>query len=526
MRHLSRMMGIFVMVFSGAVLLAVAGTDWDAPGNPPVKHTLFVDQVIFTDIPDDGANGKSELFIQVIVSGLGLVEIIKQETLDLEDTGGIWHLGLEKVIGYECSPPRSLHVAYNIIEFDNGGSDVVVAMLFNAIRSMGVWYLLNPIAGAVSLGTGAMGSAMLPIINGHDSYGYGTIIIDPSEDEDGESIWPEYYETTSKTIKLKTLSGKDSGAILRLHLNITEEEEREECEFKQTAKVEDRKLLEELYEVVTKWFEKLLAKPKGKKDSYYGGYYGAMEKVANEQKAARLDRYQIVRLKKTYASMLLGRGSAEVFSLFKYAQLKGVSPSVLSGAWRELEGADFQAQRAIATENRSSRADYIKRALKRQLRAFKILGKALLQGTERSFGLMSPLDVAGAPLSYGNDQAVHADMGTFPAVFTVPSASSQTPFEPPLYLFVWFDYLAIKEHNDVTLLAAVSKGASDMQLQVSGLPEEALIRVEPMEGVPDYFWIEIGARVLPPGIYPLTVTARVGRESVSRETVIVIEGSG
>ncbi len=519
---------VVLMVFLGGFSSMSAYSDWDAPSNPPLKHTIFVDQVVFTDVPDDGANGKSELFIHITVAGLGLVEVSKSETLDLEETGGIWHLGLKKVVGYECSPPRALFLTYTVIELDNGGGEIVKSMLFAGARAAALWYLLNPTVGASHLATGLMGSAMLPILNGHDDYGYGTVVIDPSEDEDGESIWPEYFETTPKTVQMKTLFDKDSGAILRVHLTITEEEDREECEVPQAKQVDGQKLLKELYETVTKWFEKLLAKPEDDGGPYSGSYGNTVANkqinaLANEQKAANFDRYQVDRLKKTYTSIVLGKGTAAVFSFFKYAQLKGVPATTLSQAWAELEKAEVQAQRAVSTQNRDTRANYIKRALKAQWRALSTLARVILQNTPESAGLAP---TRGPEIAARANAADARRKGILPASFaTLGSPESRTVFEPPLHLFLWFDYLAIKPGNDVTLLAALSRDVKDLRLRVTGLPEEAAAKVEPMEGVPAHFWITIETSALPPGIYPFTVSAEVGGKTVSHEAVVAVEGS-
>lgn len=476
------MVGVFFLLLIG---LSAVG-DWDPPGPPPLQVLVAVEEVRFSEVPDDGLNGEAELLLAMVaVSQAGRTQLVKSATLDLGSTHGVWTVNLADQLGFECSPASPVTIAYSITELDNGAQEMATALLLALGRAAtSIWH---PGLAAGRLAAGVVASMVLPVINGHDDLGSGEGMLDPGAGD-----------------QLITARGADGETRIHIRTVVNEVEDAGQCGPgepegvptrgpERTPTVEEvRRAYEPLHENYWKiWWE---MRPEGR---FPGG--------------------QFYRVQTTYMRLYLAVAGAVALEYISAAHRAGAD---VREAWAQFEQGIQFSQRAAATRNEEQRD----RNMDRALRAFERAAAAAASAYRKLTGGAGGRYLADLPRSGGQWAPVGTQLA-LPRRGGVAWAGQQTvdEFQLPLYLLLVPDYLAVKAGTTPGVPALVSRAEEEVEVTVSDTPAGMEAWAEPVEGAPGLFVIRLPTSGLAPGSYELTVTAAVDGENVSQKLTLWVE---
>ena len=478
--------------------------DWDPPGPPPLEVSVYIGFVHFEECPDDGLNGNSELLLNLVFSSqAGKVSFNKSDDLDLEATNSNWEIERTIQLGYECTPASPVVITYSLLELDYGGKEVLKGILAALARAAAL-APLNPQAAAAHALSGIITSSLLPLINGHDDYGSGTVSTSAMAPMPSRGGLYDDYEID--------LQGADGEAHLYIRIIHESIKDAGQCDAPPPQ-----------------------GEPTGQPEAIPSGGPPSEEEIARvyqplqenyweiwwemkREGGSGIGRPQFYRIQKTYTHLFLAVAGAVALDMISAARRAGVD---VRAAWQRFEQGIRYSQQAITTRDPEARDRNMERALKSFQRAASAAVRAARQaqgqGVGRSLACAPLPGRLGAGLPPVSGQGFVAPRGGLSGL----AAQTVGGFELPLFLLLLPDYLAVKT-GSAPGIGAFVVGAEAPQVTVAGAPAELGVEVEPL-GSPGKFVLRLDTQGLASGSYTLTVTATAQGESTSRELTLVVE---
>ena len=499
MRWLGAVVAVVVLLSISTLGLA----DWDPPGPPPLEISIAVEEVHFTESPDDGWNGKAELTLFVFAkSTAGKGCVVKEEEVDVDAAGGVWRVKAATVLGFECFPPSVIKLEYVLIEDDSlgvGSLRQAILAAFSNAPSLGLrGYLLEYYVRGEMISSPS-----------HQTLIWDEELLDPNMLDPnmkvGNHVWREGLLTGNRivlSVNVEILDGGQCGA--------SGEEDKEEPTEVPTGEPGEGKPEPTTQGEVSRTYEPL------------HDVYWKIGEIKAEGGTSRLSRAQLERIQRAYMSQLLGSAAVVALDYIMRAVWEAGDATAIEEAWHQFMRGEKYAQAALGTRDQEDRDVYMDRAITAYERAAKAAARALAGSSSLRPGVLATI---GRPHFEGAFRPASGWQGlpTAPSGMLWASQTTTSRFEIPLYLHLFPDYLVVRKDSATGIIARVVGGEGEVKLSVAGAPEGMKWEVRSLEGVPGLFAVDLDTRGVPAGGYELTVTATRGGKSVSRELTLWVE---
>ena len=495
MRWLGAVVAVVVLLSISTLGLA----DWDPPGPPPLEISIAVEEVHFTESPDDGWNGKAELTLFVFAkSTAGRGYVVREEEVDVDAAGGIWRVNATTKLGFECSPPSVIELEYALFEDDSLWGGSVRQAILSAFSDVLHGYAAEHFVEREMSNSDSRTLELL--ILDWDK-------LDPSKEAGKLHVWRGEGLLSGREITLKVIVNEiaDSGQC-----GASGKEDKEKPTEVPTGEPGEGKPEPTTQGEVSRAYKPL------------HDVYWKIGEIKAEGGTSRLSRAQLERIQRAYMSQLLGSAAVVALDYIMRAVWEAGDATAIEEAWHQFMRGEKYAQAALRTRDQEDRDVYMDRAITAYERAAEAAARALAGSSSLRPGVLATI---GRPRSEDAFRPASGWQGlpTAPSGMLWASQTTTSRFELPLYLLLFPDYLVVRKDSTTGIIAWVVGGEGEVKLSVTGAPEGMKWEVRSLEGVPGLFAVDLDTQGVPAGGYELTVTATRGGKSVSREFTLWVE---